>query len=885
MNITFSEVNNTQTAEIAAVLLYQLGFTPIRDNGKVPVDEGWQKTHYTYENEVRARFKGWKGNVGVLTDGFLLIGNNSQETLDAFRAECPFYDETLCRMGNNPYECAIFRITDPEKWSWKGQKILTNEESPSTLCDLWSAGSQFVAWGVHPVGVRYRFVNDKSILPITTDYARDLILRVAKRLGKWKKLKCKDKKDEKPDKKDESSSSLFKEIKKKVRMSEILNYDRTSRRMRCPLHTQTTDSSAAEIYENPDGDFLYCHSSGCMGDVITIYMHVHGLNRPIEAALELAKKHDIKVDGYSTTAGSADILLNEIIKPNRFGQGKHPKTGKLYYGVPVATHDGKIIPAVFCDGQLIFGEEVLKATGFNFTGDYALVGNTWNRSLLHAYLTKKTAGKSTSELLNELVALSKRFVWHADERVHLIVAAFIMFSYIFTAFGKAPRMVFIGWANSGKSTCTDFIAVYSCNTLLSGDASKAFLFRSVGASAGMVVVDNMEELPDDIKRDMTHIFDISFEENRTVGRVEDSGKGKAPKEFQTFCPMAVNSVDYTWIKTSSRTRAIFILMSTNSGVSLGKLQDESRTSIEKLKHELRIWGIENYDRLTSAAVDVNFTNRDRDIAKPLLAILQDAGKDYFTSGKEFLIKNFDEHHVADEFSEEAVLISTIWNMLWRVYENERKIEIPLIVGDIAVESLHDKGFDDTMFKDKWAALKQKEATRIGNSIQNMPRVRTTTREGKRKYYFNVIDFARFMKVRGYQFDESKEEVEQLLQTTLSNPTQPHQPSPSPSIPHQPQPKEEEADRVREGMRGQRGQNGASEEAAQGGADQIQSVKNALVKSGTLGLSASLIRDQWGQPGINAVNALFERGEARFEAETGCWLAKDKAQPDGGASNA
>ena len=161
-------INLAETAEQAAVLLFRLGFTPIKVVGKNPAygeGKGWQKTHYADENDVKAHFTGWKGtqmipseedskvvverhrNVGVLTDGFVMLGCNTPEALIALQEECPFYGDTLNRVGNNPTPCALLKRIDPKEKFWVGQNIITTEKKPRTMADIWGDGSMFVAWG------------------------------------------------------------------------------------------------------------------------------------------------------------------------------------------------------------------------------------------------------------------------------------------------------------------------------------------------------------------------------------------------------------------------------------------------------------------------------------------------------------------------------------------------------------------------------------------------------------------------------------------------------------------------------------------------------------------------------------------------------------------
>lgn len=292
MTPTASDVNNARTAEEAAVLLFQMGFVPIRvrQGEKTPADLAWQQTVYANEAAVREKFKGWPGNVGVLTNGMLMLGPNTQAAYDALKAAFPFYDATLARQGNNPFPCAILKRSDSEPF-WKGQKIQTNDDALKTMADLWGDSCQFVAWGDHPAGVRYRFVNENPILSISSADAKRLCELAVEKMGPGYRLKTQPKALAQTQRATDEKN-IFASVKARVRMSEVLGT--TDTRIMCPLHVQGSSNPAAVIYENPDGDVVYCHSSGCFGDVIKVYAHQHGLGQ-YDAAVELAKSHGIEL--------------------------------------------------------------------------------------------------------------------------------------------------------------------------------------------------------------------------------------------------------------------------------------------------------------------------------------------------------------------------------------------------------------------------------------------------------------------------------------------------------------------------------------------------------------------------------------------------------------
>lgn len=422
------------TSKEAAVLLFRLGFTPIKVVGKNPAfgeGAGWQKTHYSSEADVAAHFQDWNGtqmvpdetddtkivergrNVGVLCNGFVFVGSNTQEMHDAFTAVCPFYNETLQRMGNNPYAGAIFKRTDPEAKFWSGQKIITDEKKPKTMGDIWGDGNQFVAWGTHPAGIKYRFINNCPIIKINTADAVEMVAAALRKMGNGYKLKTPIGKTV-GQKFVESDFNLFSAVKKKVRMSEILGT--TDKRILCPLHKQGTSNPAAVIYEEPDGDQLHCHSSGCHADVITLYARKKGIGSNLQAALELAEKYGIEVPREISLSAKDEAPKDEeelVTKLNGLVQRAR---------VERKTPDrGKIVEVI---GHFLYEKEKFKTPSdtqvlyiySQENGIYVAEGEVWVHTKVQQYMDKTGAPELIScHLSNEVVGVIKRLTYISRE--------------------------------------------------------------------------------------------------------------------------------------------------------------------------------------------------------------------------------------------------------------------------------------------------------------------------------------------------------------------------------------------------------------------------------------------------------------------------------------
>ena len=130
------------------------------------------------------------------------------------------------------------------------------------------------------------------------------------------------------------------------------------------------------------GDHTYCFSCGFHGDVTDIYATVHGLDRPIEAALDLAREYAIQLPKQDPEAQKRtqecrekeDLYLRQAQACHR-ALGRHPKVGEWWKGRG-------------------FGEEFQGRflLGANKSGTEAVIPY-WNRGRVQGLIRRRLAGK------------------------------------------------------------------------------------------------------------------------------------------------------------------------------------------------------------------------------------------------------------------------------------------------------------------------------------------------------------------------------------------------------------------------------------------------------------------------------------------------------------
>lgn len=461
-----------------------------------------------------------------------------------------------------------------------------------------------------------------------------------------------------------------------------------------------------------------------------------------------------------------DWILNPIRHPDRFGTDIKEFGGKkrLYYGIVISTDEGKVLPSLYDGVEWRFGEDELKALGFNFSKDFTLAEETWERNRLYHHLSTPSKVKTTQELMEYFVKINKEMIWYDDEITHYIVGAYLLASYMYPAFSHFPRMVFLGLAGSGKSTQTDLMSTLALNPITSADASKSFLFRMVEQTAGLVCIDNFDNISEDAQKDMVQLFDTSFEKGRAIGRTDDSGRTKTPRKWRTYCPMVVNCTSLAWLRQqSSKTRTIFVRMLTKTGkLELRKLKTLPKDEIENFKHDCRLWALANWERISALETD-GFSNREFDIFRPILTILKDAGPDKFEVGKNFLSKMAAEYQRDEPDVIDAEIVMAVWNLLCSSGK-----DTAITPKEIAKEILMEREVSPTDTDGRANRLYDRELAdlfrnKIPVCVKSLPIEKITHPNNKTTYHFNFSKYIRFMKARNYDVGEYAKSLNNMLE--------------------------------------------------------------------------------------------------------------------------
>src|SRR3972149_6623880 len=104
--------------------------------------------------------------------------------------------------------------------------------------------------------------------------------------------------------------------------------------------------------------------------------------------------------------------------------------------------------------------------------------------------------------------------------------------HVWIAFGAFPRVFITAKPDSGKSQLVKAIRNLAFSPMIGGDTSKPSLYRTASDTAGLICIDNFDQLDDEQKKAVIHFLEISYQKDMSVIRVDEIKGKKVPVAFQ-----------------------------------------------------------------------------------------------------------------------------------------------------------------------------------------------------------------------------------------------------------------------------------------------------------------------------------------------------------------
>lgn len=236
---------------------------------------------------------------------------------------------------------------------------------------------------------------------------------------------------------------------------------------------------------------------------------------------------------------------------------------------------------------------------------------------------------SKDSIIDAVSAFVRRFVFLKDESLYLLVAVWIVASYLVQEFDYAGYLfAYSPEPQSGKTTLLDVLDLLVANSSgIQIAPTPATMFRTA---------DGKTQLLDEIDTWMNHeelrsVLNAGFQKGAKVSRVErNADTGFKAHEYSVYGPKALAGIGLNKLTRATRDRTFALSM-------VRQTKAEKRTRLRRrlvapeanaLKKRLEEWARKNRDSVVRIYHDANFPylnqfgDRTMDIADPLAAVVE-----------------------------------------------------------------------------------------------------------------------------------------------------------------------------------------------------------------------------------------------------------------------
>jgi Protein of unknown function (DUF3631) len=244
---------------------------------------------------------------------------------------------------------------------------------------------------------------------------------------------------------------------------------------------------------------------------------------------------------------------------------------------------------------------------------------------------KKAAAPPEQNIVDSVIGFLRRFVFLKDESLYLLVAVWIIATYLYQNFDFAGYLfAYSPEPQSGKTTLLDVLSLLVANSSgIQISPTPAILFRTANGKT---------QLLDEIDTWMNHeelrsVLNGGFQRGARVSRMDkDPKSGFKTQEFPVYGPKALAGIGFNKLTRATRDRTFALAM-----VRQKKAERRERFRLrlvqgdaEALQTRIGEWVAQKHNSVVRIYHEANFpyleqfSDRTMDIADPLAAIVEAA---------------------------------------------------------------------------------------------------------------------------------------------------------------------------------------------------------------------------------------------------------------------
>jgi hypothetical protein len=238
------------------------------------------------------------------------------------------------------------------------------------------------------------------------------------------------------------------------------------------------------------------------------------------------------------------------------------------------------------------------------------------------------------ELLDDIVSHLLRFVAFSRPEQADAAALWVAHTHVLDAFDSTPRLaVSSPEKQSGKSRLLEVIEPMARAARHTLSMSCSYMFRLVESATPTLLLDEADAVfrpGDKTHEDLRALVNAGHRRGATVGRMVGEGAGMEPREFSSFCPVALAGIGALPDTVVDRSVLIRLRRRSPDQVVEGYRFRTHPAEGHALRHRLAAWAERNVEMLANyyPSMPDGMTDRPADVWEPLIAIGDVAGGDW-----------------------------------------------------------------------------------------------------------------------------------------------------------------------------------------------------------------------------------------------------------------
>jgi hypothetical protein len=255
-------------------------------------------------------------------------------------------------------------------------------------------------------------------------------------------------------------------------------------------------------------------------------------------------------------------------------------------------------------------------------------------------------------IADDLLALFKRYIC-AGEAELSILAIWTLHTHAFVGVGYYTPYLAITSAEkqSGKTRVLEVLKSVVRDPQITASISPAALARSVDQKKPTLLLDELDALLNgdkEMSEALRGILNSGFQADGAFTRMVGVGAAMKPEHFSTFCPKAMAGIGTLPDTVADRSITIRLERSPR-GVcekfrprGMGRRAKQQQAELDQLRERAAKWATENLNKLADAEPECppDFSDRQQDIAEPLLAIADLLGGEWSAEARNALLSIF-----------------------------------------------------------------------------------------------------------------------------------------------------------------------------------------------------------------------------------------------------